>query len=325
MALKFYPAYIDGLSQAPVDEWQQGYQAASDDFWDNTSTVRTIQAQTSVGSTVYDNEEVQVTSILNPKTGKELGDDWRELVHKVYLDDTNYTGKYYIFAGKTWIATNTNKREGSVRTSIVRRCNKTLKWVDNAGVLHQWACALSTDFNYIQPDYGTMGVPEIKADAVVYVQQNEETKAIPYNQRFLFDGKPYILVQTNPHIVDTYLVLYINATQLQEGDDIVNDIANAEGLVLIDGVSIVPDTAKILSDDTKTFSVYFYEGGAKTSHTFSTAVIQGFAGSYQLSTIDGNTFSVTNIKRSAIPLVIRCTDNENGEYKDLSITLGGEY
>lgn len=325
MALKFYPAYIDGLSQSPVDEWQQGYQAASDDFWDNTSTVRTIQAQTSVGSTVYVDEEVQVTSILNPKTGKELGDDWRELIHKAYLDDTNYTGKYYIFAGKTWIATNTNKREGSVRTSIVRRCNKTLKWVDNAGTLHQWACALSTDFNYIPPDYGTMGVPEIKADAVVYVQQNEETKAIPYNQRFLFDGKPYILVQTNPHIVDTYLVLYVNATQLQEGDDIVNNIANAEGLVLISGVSIVPDASKILSGDTEKFSVYFYEDGVKTAHTFSTVVTRGSDESYQLSNIDGNTFSVTNIKRSAIPLIIRCTDNANGEYKDLSITLGGEY
>ena len=166
MPTPFYTAYMNGMAQAPVREWQEGYQAAADDFWDNTSTVRTIQSQTAVGSREFVPEDVQVTSILNPKTGKDLGDDWREIVHKVYTEQTNYTGKLYQFDGKTWIATNTNKREGSVRTSIVRRCNQTLKWVAG-NELKQWACAFTTDFNYISPNYGAEGVPIIKADIII--------------------------------------------------------------------------------------------------------------------------------------------------------------
>lgn len=325
MPTPFYTAYINGMAQAPVREWQEGYQAAADDFWDNTSTVRTIQSQTAVGSHEFVPEDVQVTSILNPKTGKDLGDDWREIVHKVYTEQTNYTGKLYQFDGKTWIATNTNKREGSVRTSIVRRCNQTLKWV--AGdELKQWACAFTTDFNYISPNYGTEGVPIIKADAMILVQQNTDTTAIPYNQRFLFNGKAYITVQTNPHIIDTYLVIYVNATQIEADDDVVNNIANASAIQPVaDGVRILPGTFKLLAGETQQYSVYNYQDGVASLEGFDFYPAQAPTEDYLFTVTSENSFEVANLRQSPVPLIVRCVGKLTSSKAEINIVLGGEY
>ena len=325
MPTPFYTAYMNGMAQAPVREWQEGYQAAADDFWDNTSTVRTIQSQTAVGSHEFVPEDVQVTSILNPKTGKDLGDDWREIVHKVYTEQTNYTGKLYQFDGKTWIATNTNKREGSVRTSIVRRCNQTLQWVAG-NELKQWACAFTTDFNYISPNYGAEGVPIIKADAMILVQQNTDTAAIPYNQRFLFNGKAYITVQTNPHIIDTYLVIYVNATQIEADDDVVNNIANASAIQPVaDGVRILPDTFKLLAGETQQYSVYNYQDGVVSSEGFDFYPTQAPTEDYLFTVTSENSFEVANLRQSPVPLIVRCVGKLTSSKAEINIVLGGEY
>lgn len=325
MPTPFYTAYMNGMAQAPVQEWQEGYQAAADDFWDNTSTVRTIQSQTAVGSREFVPEDVQVTSILNPKTGKDLGDDWREIVHKVYTEQTNYTGKLYQFDGKTWIATNTNKREGSARTSIVRRCNQTLKWVAG-NELKQWACAFTTDFNYISPNYGTEGVPIIKADAMILVQQNTDTVAISYNQRFLFNGKAYITVQTNPHIIDTYLVIYVNATQIEADDDVVNNIANASAIQPVaDGVRILPGTFKLLAGETQQYSVYNYQDGVASSEGFDFYPTQAPTEDYLFTVTSENSFEVANLRQSPVPLIVRCVGKLTSSKAEINIVLGGEY
>lgn len=325
MAFEFYKAYANSLAKQPVQEWQEGYQAATDDFWDNTSTVKTIKAQNGVGLTDYSDESVQVTSILNPKTGKDIGDDWREIVHKEYLLNDNYVGKMFQFDGQSWLTTNTNKREGSARTSIVRRCNQTLKWVSD-GKLKQWQCAFTTDFNYISPNYGTEGVPIIKADAMILVQQNADTKTIPYNQRFLFNGKPYITVQTNPHIADTYLVIYVNATQIEADDDVENNIANASAIQPVaDGVRILPDIFKLLAGETQQYSVYNYQDGVASLEGFDFYPTQAPTEDYLFTVTSENSFEVENLRQSPVPLIVRCVGKLTSSKAEINIVLGGEY
>lgn len=325
MAFEFYKAYANSLAKQPVQEWQEGYQAAADDFWDNTSTVKTIKAQNGVGLTDYSDESVQVTSILNPKTGKDIGDDWREIVHKEYLLNDNYVGKMFQFDEQSWLTTNTNKCEGSVRTSIVRRCNQMLKWV-SGGKLKQWQCAFTTDFNYISPNYGTEGVPIIKADAMILVQQNADTKTIPYNQRFLFNGKPYITVQTNPHIADTYLVIYVNATQIEADDDVENNIANASAIQPVaDGVRILPGTFKLLVGETQQYSVYNYQDGVASSEGFDFYPTQAPTEDYLFTATSENSFVVENLRQSPVPLIVRCVGKLTSSRAEINIVLGGEY
>ena len=102
------------MAVTPKQEWSANYQAALDDFWDNTNTVETIQAQVAVGSKQYIDEPVQLTSTAIGNTGANLGDFWRKIIHKNQATATNYLGKYYQIDGKYWLTVNTNTVIGTI-------------------------------------------------------------------------------------------------------------------------------------------------------------------------------------------------------------------
>lgn len=329
MALKFYTAYIDSMAVTPKQEWSANYQAALDDFWDNTNTVETIQAQVAVGSKQYIDEPVQLTSTAIGNTGANLGDFWRKIIHKNQATATNYMGKYYQIDGKYWLTVNTNTVIGAVKDSVLRLCNQTLKWIDKSGILHSWACVLEENkLTYTNPDTGTKEVSQVAADMVMLVQQNDETKLIPINQRFIFDGKAYQVKQINPHICPTYLMIYLNAVQFQEGDDAVNNIAYATEIApLQNGVRILPQIWKISQSQTQEYSVYVYANGEPTSQTFAISAVYDNTKAI-FTVIDGNHFSVTNIAQSDTPVVVTCSAPQAEpavEDTSITITLGGAY
>lgn len=308
MALKFYTNYLNNVAVPPKQEWSDNYQAALDDFWDNTNTVETIQAQRAVGSKDFDEESVQLTSTAIGNTGTHIGDFWRKIIHKNFRTATNYLGKYYLIDGKYWLTVNTNTVVGAVKDSVIRFCNQTLKWIDKAGVLHEWACVLDDNkLTYTNFDTGEKDVYQIAADMVMLVQQNEETKLIPINQRFVFDGKTYQVKQINPHVSPTYLMIYLNAAQVQQGDDTINDVANASIIApLNDGLRILPQIYKISQSDTQEYSVYEYKNGEPTDTEFDISAVYDSSRAI-FTVIDGNHFSVTNIAETTQPVVVTCS------------------
>lgn len=308
MALKFYTNYLNNVAVPPKQEWSENYQAALDDFWDNTNTVETIQAQRAVGSKDFDEESVQLTSTAIGNTGTHIGDFWRKIIHKNFRTATNYLGKYYLIDGKYWLTVNTNTVVGAVKDSVIRFCNQTLKWIDKAGVLHEWACVLDDNkLTHTNFDTGEKDVYQIAADMIMLVQQNEETKLIPINQRFVFDGKTYQVKQINPHVSPTYLMIYLNAAQVQQGDDTINDVANASIIApLDDGLRILPQIYKISQSDTQEYSVYEYKNGEPTDTEFDISAVYDSSRAI-FTVIDGNHFSVTNIAETTQPVVVTCS------------------
>lgn len=312
MALKFYTNYLNNVAVTPKQEWSDNYQAALDDFWDNTNTVETVQAQSAVGSKEFVEESVQLTSTAIGNTGAHIGDFWRKIVHKNYRTATNYLGKYYLIDGQYWLTVNTNTVVNTVKDSIIRYCNQTLKWIDKNGILHEWACVLDDNkITYTNFDTGERDVYQVAGDLVMLVQQNEETKLIPINQRFVFDGKTYQVTQINPHVSPTYLMIYLNATQEQEGDDTINDVANASIIApLDDGLRILPQIYKVSQSDTQVYSVYRYVNGEPTDATFAITATYDSARAI-FTVIDGNHFSVTNIAETTQPVIVTCsTDSQ---------------
>lgn len=306
MALNFYQAYIRSMAVTPREEWSANYQAALDDFWDNTNTVTTVQAQSAVGSKEFADEQVQLTSTAIGNTGAHIGDFWRKLIHKNYAAATNYLGKYYIIDGEYWLTVNTNTVVGAVKDSVVRFCNQKLTWIDNSGVLHTWACVLEENkLTYTNPDVGTKDVPQVAADMVMLVQQNEETRSIPINQRFVFDGKAYQVKQINPHVSPTYLMIYLNATQLQEGDDTALNVANTIIAPVGTEIKILPQLWQLRQAKTQEYSVFNYVNGEPTADTF--IISATYDPTHAIFTvIDGNHFSVTNIATTTEPVVVTC-------------------
>lgn len=65
MALKYYVDYIDNLAMSPDDEYRSSMQALVDAQWGNTTTRYTIQEETNIGTSVYEDIEVYINHVIN--------------------------------------------------------------------------------------------------------------------------------------------------------------------------------------------------------------------------------------------------------------------
>ena len=327
MSLNTYNAYLNGVAQKPVDYWRELMQETVNSDWDNASTIEETQGQKEVGSAEFSTEELRVMSVIDPKTGNALGDDYRKIIYKDFENASRFMGKYYTFGGETWLTINTNTRIGATKSAILQRCNNTLKWFDNNSVLHTWACVFQRNLTGTAFIYGSEGVPEVDADSVIKVQRNSETNLISVNQRFIFDGHAFQVRQINNHISDTYLELYVFEMQVQSNDDIQNDIANVSGEITptTNESILLPELTKIIEGDTISFNVYNYINGVKSADTFTISTNGPVLGTnYTLSIIDGNNFTITNLAESGIPLEVTCVNNSNSsDIIEKTIILGG--
>ena len=313
MSLKFYDAYMTSLAKDPVSDWREVTQQMINDTWLDTSTIEEVDGQSYIGAKTFIKESVQWNSVLDPKTGTSLGDDYRKIIYKNLFDSelppdillstqellsciqgielykfTNikgipylvrnsrrFLGKYYRFNNYTWLTINTNTTIGSSSTAILQRCNNSLKWYDKTGVLHEWPCVFERKLSSTQFDLGSEGVAEVEATTLIKVQRNSETQGIEYNQRFIFNGRAFQVNQINNHISDTYLELYAFETQIQSNDDLINNIANNIGSVNkgTTETKILPDTNIINQGETIVFSVYRYIKGLISQDVFDVSVI----------------------------------------------------
>lgn len=336
MALEYYKAYLNSMAQDPVSYWRDLRQEATNDVWINTSTVENVLGQNDIGSLEYSEESVQLTSVLDPKTGKQLGDDYRKIIYKTLSDslidkDTTKTkrvwGKYYKFNDYTWLTINTNTIVGSSAVAILQKCNNWLKWYDKSNVLHQWECVFERSLSSTGFDYGSEGVAEVGSDTVIKVQRNSETELIPFNQRFIFAGHAFQVKQINNHISDTYMEIYMFETQVQSNDDLVNNIANSVGEIspTTNETLISPSINKILQGETQDFTVYNYINGVPSGATYNVEILGGKVGvNYKLDIVDGNKFSITNLLQSNDTLTIVCINTQDSsDIVSMNIILGG--
>ena len=326
MAYNFYKAYT-AIAQTPQQEWQESYQQGLNDFWDNTSTVSEIQAQTAVGSNTYTAESVQLTSIIDPTTGENFGDRYRKIIHKDYETADNWLGKMYLFDNNYWLTINTNTRIGSVKTSIIQFCNNTLKWIAADGTVKNWKCVYTrniTSTNWVE---GSKEVPQIRADAKILVQRNAETSLIPFNQRFLFDGHAFQVKQIDNHYSDTLMSIYIFEVPLQVNDDVEHNLAGGGGEVqpTVTENKILPMVTKVLQGQTQGYSVYEYVDGEPSETEFEITATQAPIGTYELTVLNGNEFSIRNTRQTPIPLIVVCKNLATNETVQIAITLGGKW
>lgn len=336
MSLKFYEAYMKSIAQDPVKDWREVTQQMINDTWSDTSTVETVKGQKALGLKTYSDESVQLNSLIDPKTGTSFGDNYRKIIYKVLADNlinedltltTRFLGKYYQFEDYTWLTINTNTTIGSCASAVLQKCNNLLKWYDLNGVLHEWPCVFERTLSSTGINYGSQGVPEVGADTVIKVQLNDETASIPFNKRFLFDKHAFQVKQINNHISSSYMEIYVFETQVQADDDLINNIAGADGKIqpTTTKTEITPDINKILAGKTQSFSVYKYIDGIQQADTYNISVTGAILGvNYSFDIVDGNNFTITNLKESTSPLIISCENkNDSEDIVVKNILLGG--
>ena len=109
----------------------------------------------------------------------------------------------------------------------------------------------------------------------------------------------------NPAITDTVTITVVAAT------------------TPVSEIRISPATTEILQGDTIIFTVYAYENDVQQADEFTITTSGVATSKYICTVISGNSFSVENVETDDTALVVRCTNDVDATYKEISINLGG--
>lgn len=206
-------------------------------------------------------------------------------------------------------------------------CNQTLNMSTSKGVV-SYPCNFEDTMKYTTLDMGQHGFVEPNCDIVVYVQNNKDTKNVYINQRFLFNGRAYIVIQYNNSINNGLLKLFMNKVSEQPEDDLEKDVAwngNNYTPTYINGINITPsDVTSLKQGESQEYEVRYYSNEKPNDDAFeitSMGVPQQY---YSIENVGNNKFTIKcNKQYRANSLTIKLKDIENQEVKDLEIWLRG--
>jgi len=227
----------------PKSEYVNLFQHTLDEQFYNASNWYQILEETEIGSKEYKPVDVRISHVINAETGLKLGDDWKTLYFKS-TEEPPMLGRIYTFDDNIWLTTNIEAEKNLTNTCTIRRCNNTLRWLDEGtGVYYEEPCAI--EYLVKEPrDYATQGSPFKTPGGFLHIeaQFNSRTNLINENQRFLF-GNPghwtgYRVLGTGLNDFRNTKTYDWRSTKLltidmiadfvnNELDDIVNGIANA--------------------------------------------------------------------------------------------------
>jgi hypothetical protein len=187
MAYTYINSSLLITGEIPKDQYRGLFQETLTNGFYDASDWWTIQEETANGSEIYANVDVRISHLINAETGLKMGDDWKTVLFKE-IDHTIDLGKRYIFDENTWLTINTEVIKNLTGTCTIRRCNNTLRWIDEAtGIFYEEPCCI--EYLVKEPrDYATGGSPFITPGGFLHVEMqfNENSNKIKQNQRFLF-------------------------------------------------------------------------------------------------------------------------------------------
>lgn len=228
----------------------------------------------------------------------------------------------------TWLLTSLDTQYLYNVTGRMLECNNSLRWKDKNENLNCYPCVIKDALTYTNFKWGNSGVVKSGGDIVVLVQRNKETSQIDINDRFIFSGVAFKVKQKFNELNPDYLELYMMKVPELEGDDLVDNIAINENpsIEVKNEIVLNPQITEILQGETQSFSVYSYKDKNKTSDSFTISIENVPNDYYKLDIIDGNNFSIENVKQyTKNPMNIICKNNSNENSITTQMWLGGKW
>jgi len=338
MSYESYKAYLS-QSSSLMQQYKDDLQAMIDVNFDNASDIYTIQEELDRGSKIFTDTEARITHVINTDTGTKLGDDWRGLIFPS-IDHSYGLGYMYQFDDNYWLTTSTDMYKFVTSSACIRRCNNTLNWysydINGKRILNQEPCIIDYKISRDLVKYGQeITLPQ--ADIYVITQNNQNTRDIKINDRFLFDGEPFKVQMKNnwqrdqTMVVDSAPLIYLSLFKDQKSplDDLENNIANGLPASDINNTNIIisPNNTKILQGENQEYSVCKYDFNNNILADTFTITANGCDSSfYSLNIINGNKFNINNIAGDGAEyLTVHCVDNVDGSVEDIKIRLAGEW
>lgn len=234
----------------------------------------------------------------------------------------------------TWILTSLDTQYLYNVKGRMLQCNNSLRWKDDKGEVNCYPCAIKDAMTYTNFKWGSKGVVQSSGDIVVIVQRNEHTSKIQINDRFLFDNVGFRVKQFFDELNPNYIELYMMKSPELSDDNFEDNIAINEKPIddkkpddiELNDIVLLPNVEEIMLGETINFSVYNYTNGMKQDNTFTVNVKDIPDKYFNLNIINGNEFSIKNLKQYQIkPMKIECIDNITGNKINKQIWLGGSW
>ena len=311
-----------------------------------------IEKEKATGTLDFEPLVCRVVHAIDPKTGLSLGDDFKNLLF-FNLSGTYLMGERYRFNNSIWITTNTDNYKYVTKSAVVRRCNNELRWIDlKTKQLISEPCIVDYALKYANMYYNNT-VDITQGTITVYAQYNDNTKKIFVNDRFVLGSQVYKVKSiTDTLRSETYeqntvptitFQLYVdniaaddnftegseqynpkyppNLANYKKYSDIFESNISGESDVVIN-----PEISVLYLGEQKEFECYEVINGEKQPTEF-TFEFSGVADTYYTySVIDGNHFSIKNLKpNTRRKLTVNVLNKEGKSVKQMQLMLGGAF
>ena len=176
MAMKYFENYLANLARTPNEEYRELKQATIDSVWEDTTELFNIE-QIDAMCKVQEQIQVWLDTVTDAIVNTEKNaDDYRQ----IYFRDVNYSvirGTYYQFDDNIWLTYEGSNEIDTSSSCKVRRCNNTLRWVNDIGEVISIPCVI--DYNLQSPSQQvTKDITTANGHITVIVQGNEYTHSL---------------------------------------------------------------------------------------------------------------------------------------------------
>lgn len=333
--------YYTNTLQEKIDET---FQFASDTY--------EIEEEKVFGTLEFSPLVCRVNHAIDPKTGLNLGDDFKKLAFSDLSAD-RYMGQRYRFNNSVWMTVNTDNYHYITKSVIIRRFNNELRWIDlKTGNLISEPCIVDYSIKYANLYYNNT-VDITQGTLVVMTQYNQNTRQIKVNDRFILGSHAYkVKTVLDALRSETYeqgtvpmitFQVYVDTTASDDNFTPVSgqynpkypeNLANVNkyekifdpGISGNDNVIITPETTEIMLNEFVDYSCYLYVNDVKTDTEFD-FIFSGLSSNYYVATaVDGNHFRIYNKKTNVKDkLKVTCESKTGNCQKEILISMGGMF
>ena len=230
---------------------------------------------------------------------------------------------------KFWILQSLDQRHLYEVHGRMLPCNQRLRWQAGDGTVYDYPCYFNTEMTKTNILDSGQGFNVESGAIIAIVQQNSYTSTIYVNQRFILNGRSYVCYQYNDNIDPGLIYIYLRLTAEQLEDNFEDSLAY-NGEPVTGDVSVSGDVCNVTSTETLPVGeqiniiINNYNNGVATGDTFTATTYNVPSSCYDLTTVSGNSFMLTNLKQyTKNPLRITLENERTGNTTVLYVWLGG--
>lgn len=313
---------------------RQLYQNKINSEFDIATDVFDIEEEITPGQLDFTTAHVRITHVITSAMGQNLGDDFRGII----FQDINHTlglGKRYRFDNNIWTCIFTDIYKFPTSSATVRRCNNTMNFYVDSKLVNE-PCII--DYKPYRPEVDYKSEVSLQEGRLtVIVQNNQNTKTVYENQRFLFNQRAYKVGYIENYLQNnTYdqtssplITFYMDINMIAPNDDLTNNIADNSATITptpsqtgYDYI-ISPTFDYVLQNQSQTYTIYRTNNSVQDDSTF-TITASGVPDGYYLMSTTENSFTIKCLQPyDNARLTITCTNNDDGHVKTFNVQLKG--